>query len=54
MLIPVYAFNKNYSTNMKTKIALFLATVLFFVAIFTACKKENNNSKNDDQQTEIA
>jgi len=39
---------------MKTKIALFLATVLFFVAIFTACKKENNNSKNDDQQTEIA
>jgi len=28
--------------------------VLFFVAIFTACKKENNNSKNDDQQTEIA
>jgi hypothetical protein len=53
MLVPVYAFNKNYSTNMKTKIVLFLATVLFFVAIFTACKKENNNSKNDEN-TEVA
>ena len=39
---------------MKTKIALFLATVLFFVAIFTACKKDSNNSKNDDTQTEVA
>jgi archaellum component FlaF (FlaF/FlaG flagellin family) len=55
MLVPVYAFNKNYSTNMKTKITLFLATVLFFVAIFTACKKENNNAKNDDStEKEVA
>ena len=38
---------------MKTKIVLFLATALFFVAIFTACKKENNNSKVDDS-TEVA
>ena len=53
MLVPVYAFNKNYSTDMKTKIVLFLATVLFFVAIFTACKKENSNPKTDES-TEIA
>jgi hypothetical protein len=40
---------------MKTKITLFLATALFFVAIFTACKKEDNNSKNDDStETEVA
>ena len=38
---------------MKTKIVLVLATALFFVAIFTACKKENNNSKVDDS-TEVA
>jgi hypothetical protein len=54
MLIPVYAFNKNYSTNMKTKIVLFLATALFFVAIFTACKKDNSNSKNNGTETEVA
>jgi hypothetical protein len=39
---------------MKTKIVLCLATVLFFVAIFTACKKENNNSQTNDQSTEVA
>ncbi len=40
---------------MKTKITLFLATALFFVASFTACKKEENNSKNDDStDTEVA
>jgi hypothetical protein len=53
MLAPVYAFNKTYSTHMKTKIVLFLATVLFFVAIFSACKKENSNPKTDES-TEIA
>jgi hypothetical protein len=53
MSVPVYAFNKNYSTNMKTKIALFLATVVFFVAIFTACKKENSDPKTDEN-TQIA
>jgi len=55
MLVPVYAFNKNYSTNMKTKITIFLATALFFVAIFTACKKDNNNANNNDStETEVA
>ena len=53
MLVPVYAFNKTIQSIMKTKIVLVLATVLFFVAIFTACKKENNNSKVDDS-TEVA
>jgi len=53
MLAPVYAFNKTCSTNMKTKIALLLATVLFFVAIFSACKKENSNPK-PDESTEMA
>lgn len=53
MPVPVYAFNKNYSTDMKTKIVLFLATALFFVAIFTACKKENSNPKTDES-TEVA
>ena len=53
MLTPVYAFNKTYSTHMKTKIAHILATVLFFVAIFSACKKENSNPKTDES-TEIA
>jgi len=53
MLVPVYALNKNYSTDMKTKITLFLATALFFVAIFSACKKDNNDSKNDES-TEVA
>ena len=53
MLTPVYAFNKTYSTHMKTKIALILATVLFFVAIFSACKKENSNPKTDES-TEMA
>ena len=39
---------------MKTKITLFLATALF-VASFTACKKDENNSKNDDStDTEVA
>jgi len=38
---------------MKTKIVLFLATVLFFVAIFSACKKENSNPKTDES-TEMA
>ena len=39
---------------MKTKILLFLATVFFFVAIFTACNKENNNSQQNDNSTEVA
>src|SRR5262245_35407040 len=40
---------------MKTKIILFVATVLFFVAIFTACKKEDNNSNTDEStETEVA
>jgi len=40
---------------MKTRITLFLAAALFLVAIFTACKKEENNSKNDDAtETEVA
>jgi hypothetical protein len=33
---------------MKTKIILFLATVFFFVAIFTACKKEDSSPQNDN------
>jgi hypothetical protein len=53
MLVSVYAFNKNYSINMKTKIVLSLATLLFFVAIFTACKKENSDPQIDES-TEIA
>ena len=33
---------------MKKKTFLFLSTALFFVAIFTACKKENKSSSNDN------
>jgi hypothetical protein len=39
---------KNNKYTMKKKSLLFLSTALFFVAIFTACKKEDKSSSNDN------
>ena len=41
---------KTTNKTMKTKILLFFATALFFVAIFTACKKETGASNDNSAE----
>src|SRR5437762_1534788 len=38
----------NRKRNMNKKTFVILSTALFFVAIFTACKKENKSASNDN------